>query len=65
MRTFTTLKCRIANFQLVATIRILYNKSGSNSNLKFIILFGIAVKTNDVQSKSVLKNVHPKILFSE
>jgi len=64
MRAFTTLRCGITNCQLVATIRILSSKSGSNSNLKFIILFRIPVKTHSVQSESLLKNVYTKIWFS-
>jgi len=47
MWAFTTLMSGIMNCQLLAII-ILSTKSGANSNLKFIILFGIPVKTHGV-----------------
>ena len=50
----------VRNCQLVVTIGILSSKSVSNSNLTFIILFGIPVKIDGVQLKSLLKNAYTK-----
>jgi len=55
---------QVQNCLLIATIKILSSKPGSISNLKFIMLFGIPVKTNGVQSQTLLKNVYIKICFS-
>jgi len=38
-------------------------KSGDISNLKFVILSGIPVNTDGVQSNTLLKNVYIKIWF--
>jgi len=56
---------QVRNCQLVATIIIVSSKSGTNSNLQVIILFGILVKTNGMHSKTLLINIYTKIWFSE